>query len=385
MPAGKFTIPNQVSYTPTISELLGAQLPEYEPGYTGQGYTGALEEPAFGPEDIALMLLPLLKGAKIPSKKLSELLSKPTSTFNLKESHIKPTLRQMTNTDYWGANKEMPGNLWEHLERLLDMRAGGGQKAWMNDIVDQALQKGKYPANKETQELLESILKSERGSLESLTSILKSERGSFSNKPIKTEGHHTLPIGGITPGKNLDAAIWQIENLPEGWKTIKDIPKELHKKATRKQAAERTAPKMISKEERDRILSKLITTPERAELLNDYRRHLLEAVLSDQPKGTKAHLFGSAISNKPNPKDLDVLLEYPTGRHWWDVSQNPEKLPVVPKIDFIPSPPLERVPSNLKKILKTGKEKYGPEYDLIRILSILGALPLTGLVESEKK
>lgn len=277
MPARKFTIPNRPSFLPTISELLGAQLPEYEPGYTGRGTLG-LEEPPINEMDILLALAPILKGFKIP------------------------------------------------------------------------------------------------------LGVFGSMRGSLSNKPLKTEAHHTLPIGGT---RNLDALDWHLRNLAEGWKTIKDVPKEVHKGITKKQMKDLTK-QPISSKEREGILSSLITSPERAELLSDYRRYLLEQVLAQQPKGTKAHLFGSAVSKKPNPKDLDVLLEYPTGRDWWNISQHPEKLPVIPKVDLIPSPPLERVPSNVKKMKEIGKKKYGEDYDFLRILSILGLLPLSSLVGKEE-
>ncbi len=147
-----------------------------------------------------------------------------------------------------------------------------------------------------------------------------------------------------------------------------------------------TAPisKAISPVAREKILSGLITSPERKELLNPERLQQLEELFKQMPKETKAHVFGSTVSKKPNPKDLDVLLEYPTGKDWWNISNHPEKLPVIPKVDLVPSPPLERVPSNVKKMKEIGKKKYGEDYDFVRILSILGLMPLSGLVENEE-
>ncbi len=206
------------------------------------------------------------------------------------------------------------------------------------------------------------------------------------------EGHHTLPIGGQ---RNLAATEWHLRNPEEGWKTIKDIPKEVHKKLTKKQMSklnkEVSLSDVLSIEDREKIYSRLMTSPERKELLSPDRLGELENLFAEMPKGTKAHLFGSVVSSKPNPKDLDVLLELPGVAEWmraqpWFASAKggiPPRI-TIPKVDLIPSPPLKEVPNNIKKMKEIGKKKYGEDYDFLRILSILGLLPLSSMVESEK-
>jgi hypothetical protein len=68
MPGGRFTVPNRLSdeLKPTAEDLLGGQLPEYEPG---QGYIG-LEEPSLpislaNPENIGMMAAPGLARASM--------------------------------------------------------------------------------------------------------------------------------------------------------------------------------------------------------------------------------------------------------------------------------------------------------------------------------
>jgi hypothetical protein len=147
----------------------------------------------------------------------------------------------------------------------------------------------------------------------------------------------------------------------------------------------------LSIKDREKIYSRLMTSPERKELLNPDRLGELENVFAQLPEGTKAHLFGSIVSDKPNPKDLDILLELPGVADWmraqpWFASAKGRGLPriSIPKVDLIPSPPLKDVPNNMKKIMETGKARYGKDYDIIRILSALGVLsPLSGMLGGE--
>jgi len=208
-------------------------------------------------------------------------------------------------------------------------------------------------------------------------SLLKSERGSFSTKPLKkTSAHHKVPVG-LTP-EHTD---WHLRNLSEGWKTIEDIPKELHKEITKRQLTTK-AEKTFTPEYRKTILEGLATTPERKQLLSETLQEL-ENIITQTPKGTKGYVFGSYPSFKVSPKDLDVFLELPTGRAWHEFENIRPRTPLTKRgLHLTTSPPVERLKTDpLERFKSLAKGLYGPEYDIIRILGLAGlGLPLSQMM-----
>jgi len=147
---------------------------------------------------------------------------------------------------------------------------------------------------------------------------------------------------------------------------------------------------------RAELFKDLSFTPEREKLLNPETLSSLEDFLGVYkelfPKG-KAHGFGSVFSGKSNPNDLDILLEAPSIKSFLNLNKalisfkgqlkDKPSLSGLSRIQFTPSPPLEEVPNNIRRIRKVGQDRgYGPNYDLVRILSAMGLLaPLSQMIE----
>lgn len=140
------------------------------------------------------------------------------------------------------------------------------------------------------------------------------------------------------------------------------------------------AERIYTPEYRKTVLEGLATTPERKKLL-EITLPELERAIEYTPRGTKGYLFGSYPSFKPIPKDVDVLFEFPTTRSWNELG---EGIKGEKGLHIQTSPPIERLQVNpIENFKKMGQFKYGPDYDLIRILSAAGLIPASQLLGGE--
>ncbi len=134
----------------------------------------------------------------------------------------------------------------------------------------------------------------------------------------------------------------------------------------------------IPAELRKRIIQKLLFTPEREAIWKESEPFIEKALtgkFKDVPEPERAYLFGSFTTNKPNPKDIDILARYSS-----DV--NIDRLrPMISEGNFVPTGKADYVPYNLYgeggdpglvDIVRLGKEKY-KDWKLIRILGLAGA------------
>lgn len=262
-----------------------------------------------------------------------------------------------------------------------------------DDLLSQ-LKKGEYASDSIREDVYEKTISNELARLyqhnkrsakkeatpikSSLLDFIKSERGSFSNKPIKKEGHHTLPVG-----QSIEALNWHLRNPEEGWKTIQDIPKDVHKKLTKKQAERKSAEKAITPEERKAALVAKATTPERQQLLEEvYPR--LEEYIKTVPEGSNVYAFGSYASPKPNPQDLDLFTVLNTvPRNWGFTSEGLPKMTIdnlLPRLQSVVTP----YKPAAEKMKQVAIDNYGP-HDWIKLLSTIGAMgiPLSEIIGKE--
>jgi predicted nucleotidyltransferase len=120
---------------------------------------------------------------------------------------------------------------------------------------------------------------------------------------------------------------------------------------------------------RELILKRLAFTPERQALLEAVQPSM-EKLLS-LPEVERAYLFGSMVTPKPTPSDVDLYLKLrpeglasePSRKAVEDVLKSSVPLHVV----AARTPPEERI-----LMLELGRQKYGPDYNFLRILGLAG-------------
>lgn len=254
-------------------------------------------------------------------------------------------------------------------------------------------------------------------------------------KPGALEGHHTMPLAEGAKGNLLEGDPlawnrfnWHLQNLPEvsaePGKYIKDVPKQVHEAihkpkkgmvppaehlkslSTEEQASlwnalqgrvqsiEEQSPTIsqhlkemvYTPEYRRQVLHSLATTPERKELYKnagEQAARVSDEIAAANPKA-KVYLGGSYASDKPNPRDIDMFVEYPSVRSWFENKglNVPAEEKGPSKVHVSTTPPRDKLSSDPWELFKNvAKSKYGDKYDWIRLASILG-IPTSTILSS---